>query len=381
MSWGRENMPRIVIAMDSFKGSLTAAQACAAVTRGILRERPDVEIIERPMADGGEGTTRTLIAAVGGEWVDEKVMGPLPNMKIDAGYAWLPTAASGALVEMAQASGLALLTEDRLDPLQTTTYGTGELLRAAVERGAKRLWLAVGGSATVDGGVGAAMALGWKFCDREGASIGHGGGELKRIESIVPPTPFDLPPVEVLCDVDNPLCGELGVAAVYGPQKGATPEMVERLEAGLAHLADVVERDLGRQIRDLPGAGAAGGLAAGAVVFLNATLVSGIEAVIEASGLDEDLVSADWVVTGEGRLDGQSLYGKVVSGISDLARKCGTEVAVLAGSVKLPPENVSVSGINAIEAARPEGMPLETALAEAEPLLTAAARRFARDHL
>ena len=374
-------MPRIVIAMDSFKGSLTAAQACAAVTRGILRERPDVEIIERPMADGGEGTTRTLIAAVGGEWVDEKVMGPLPNMKIDAGYAWLPTAASGALVEMAQASGLALLTEDRLDPLQTTTYGTGELLRAAVERGAKRLWLAVGGSATVDGGVGAAMALGWKFCDREGASIGHGGGELKRIESIVPPTPFDLPPVEVLCDVDNPLCGELGAAAVYGPQKGATPEMVERLEAGLAHLADVVERDLGRQIRDLPGAGAAGGLAAGAVVFLNATLVSGIEAVIEASGLDEDLVSADWVVTGEGRLDGQSLYGKVVSGISDLARKCGTEVAVLAGSVKLPPENVSVSGINAIEAARPEGMPLETALAEAEPLLTAAARRFARDHL
>ncbi|MGB6642778.1 MAG: glycerate kinase, partial [Thermoanaerobaculia bacterium] len=141
-------MTRIVIAMDSFKGSLTATQACAAVTRGILRERPGVEIIERPMADGGEGTARTLIAAVGGEWVDEKVMGPLPNMKIDAGYAWLPEAGPGALVEMAQASGLALLTEDRLNPLQTTTYGTGELLLAAVERGAKRLWLAVGGSAT-----------------------------------------------------------------------------------------------------------------------------------------------------------------------------------------------------------------------------------------
>ncbi|MGB6641830.1 MAG: glycerate kinase, partial [Thermoanaerobaculia bacterium] len=234
---------------------------------------------------------------------------------------------------------------------------------------------------TVDGGVGAAMALGWAFLDREGRSIGHGGGELERIESIVPPTQVDLPPVEVLCDVDNPLCGERGAAVVYGPQKGATPEMVERLEVGLSHLADVVERDLGRQIRDLPGAGAAGGLAAGAVVFMNATLVSGIEAVIEACRLDEDLVSADWVVTGEGRLDGQSLYGKVVSGISDLARKCGTEVAVLAGSVELPPENVSVSGINAIEAARPEGMPLETALAEAEPLLVAAARRFARDHL
>jgi glycerate kinase len=187
-------MTRIVIAMDSFKGSLTAVQACAAVARGIHRERPDIEIVERPMADGGEGTARTFIAAAGGEWVAEQVMGPLQEMKVEAGYAWLPAAGPGALVEMAQASGLAWLTEDQLDPLQTTTYGTGELLRAAIERGAERLWLAVGGSATVDGGVGAAMALGWTFRDRAGRSIGHGGGELERIESIIPPTQIDFPP-------------------------------------------------------------------------------------------------------------------------------------------------------------------------------------------
>ncbi len=374
-------MTKIVIAMDSFKGSLTAIEACAAVARGILRVRPDVEIIERPMADGGEGTARTLLAAGGGEWVAELVMGPLPEMKIEAGYAWLPAAGPGALVEMAQASGLALLTEDQLDPLQTTTYGTGELLRAAAGRGAERLWLAVGGSATVDGGVGAARALGWVFRGRTGKSIGHGGGDLERIESIIPPAQFDLPPVEVLCDVDNPLCGERGAAAVFGPQKGATPEMVERLDSGLAHLADVVDRELGREIRDLPGAGAAGGLAAGAVAFMNATLVSGIEAVLEVSNFAEDLGSADWVVTGEGRFDEQSLHGKVVSGISDLAQRSGIRTAVLAGSVELSPERFAPFGISVVEAARPEEMPLETALAEAGPLLADAADRFARDHL
>lgn len=372
---------KIVIAMDSFKGSLTAVEACRAVARGILRVRPDVEILERPMADGGEGTARTLLSAAGGEWAAKPVMGPLPEMKTEAGYAWLPAAGPGAVVEMAQASGLALLTEDRLDPLRTTTHGTGELIRAAVERGAERLWLAVGGSATVDGGVGAAMALGWVFRDRAGKSIGYGGGELERIESIIPPAQIDLPPVEVLCDVDNPLCGKRGAAAVFGPQKGATPEMVERLDSGLAHLADVVERELGRQIRDLPGAGAAGGLAAGAVAFMNATLVSGIEKLLEVSKFEEDLASADWVITGEGRFDEQSLQGKAVAGISDLAQRSGTRTAVLAGSVDISPERYAPSGIAVVEAAHPEGMPLETALAEAEPLLAEAADRFAREHL
>jgi glycerate kinase len=374
-------MMKIVIAMDSFKSSLTAAEACAAVADGILRERPEVEIVERPMADGGEGTARTLIDSVGGEWVVERVMGPLPEMKVDAGYAWLPATGPGALVETAQASGLALLAEERLAPLQTTTFGTGELLRSAIERGARRLWLAVGDSATVDGGVGAARALGWAFRDQQGRNVGYGGGELERIESIIPPARSDLPPVEVLCDVDNPLCGERGAAAVFGPQKGATPEMVERLDSGLAHLADVVERELGRDIRDLPGAGAAGGLAGGGVAFMNATLVPGIEAMIKATKIEEDLVAADWVVTGEGRFDEQSLDGKVVSGISKLVQGSSTRVAVLAGSVGLSLEQVAPSGISVVEAACPEGTPLETALAEAAPLLRDAAARFARDHL
>ncbi|TNF77341.1 MAG: glycerate kinase [Acidobacteria bacterium] len=372
---------KIVIAMDSFKGTLTAPAACTAVARGILSERADVELVERPMADGGEGTAQTLIAATGGEWAIERVMGPLPEMQVDAGYAWLPGSEPGALIEMAQASGLILLAEDRLDPLRTTTYGTGQLLQAACDRGAERLWLAVGGSATVDGGVGAAMALGWSFRDRAGNSIGHGGAELERIQSIVPPTDIDLPPVEVLCDVDNPLCGKRGAAAVYGPQKGATPQMVERLDAGLAHLADVVRRDLGREIEDLPGAGAAGGLAAGGVAFMDATLVSGIEAVMKATSLAEHLATADWVVTGEGRFDEQSLYGKVVSGISNLAQASGTRVAVLAGSVELSSERATRSGISAVEASRTEGMSLEEALERSEPLLVEAARRFARDHL
>lgn len=372
---------KIVIAMDSFKGTLTAPEACAAVARGISSEYPDAELVERPMADGGEGTAQTLIAATGGEWLEQRVMGPLPDMEVDAGYAWLSGTKACALIEMAQASGLVLLERDQLDPLRTTTYGTGQLLQAACERGAERLYLAVGGSATVDGGVGAAMALGWSFRDRAGESVGHGGGELERIHSIVPPADFNLPPVEVLCDVDNPLCGDRGAAAVYGPQKGASTEMIERLDAGLAHLADVVHRDLGREIRDLPGAGAAGGLAGGGVAFLNATLVSGIEAVIEASGLEEHLADADWVVTGEGRFDEQSLYGKVVSGISGLARSSGARVAVLAGSVELASARAAQSGISAVEAARTQGMSLETALERSEPLLVDAARRFARGHL
>lgn len=370
---------KILIAMDSFKGRLTAAEACSAVASGIREVRPRIEIVECPMADGGEGTAQAFMAALGGEWIEERVTGPLPDMQVDAGYARLPS--TGSLVEMAAASGLTLLTAEKLDPLRTTTLGTGELLRAAAERGAERLWLAVGGSATVDGGVGAATALGWTFTDRQGRSIGYGGGELERIESISPPRRLQLPPIEVLCDVDNPLCGEEGAARVYGPQKGASPETVERLEAGLSHLAAVVERELGKEIRDLPGGGAAGGLAAGSVAFMNAVLSSGVEAVMRVSRVEEQLATADWVVTGEGRFDEQSLHGKVVSGLSSLAREYGTRVAVLAGSVELSPEALARSGISALEIASPADIPLEKALAQAESLLVDAARRFARDQL
>lgn len=375
---------RIVIALDSFKGSLSAAAACQAAARGVREVLPEAELDLCPMADGGEGTARTLLDALGGEWVTERVMGPLPEMEVAAGFALL--AAGTAVVEMAAASGLALLPAAELDPFRTTTYGTGQLLAAAAQRGAGGIQLAVGGSATVDGGVGAAQALGYRFLDGAGEELGPeggglGGGEVERIERIVAPEALDLPPVEVLCDVDNPLTGERGAARVFAPQKGADPAGVRRLEAALAHLAEVVARDLGRDIAHLPGGGAAGGLAAGAAAFFGARLLSGVEAVMAACRLADRLAGAAWVITGEGRLDEQSLGGKVVSGVAGQARAAGARVAVLAGGVELAPERARRAGIAAAYATRPRGMPLEEALARGEELLTAAARRLARERL
>ncbi len=373
---------KVVVAMDSFKGSLSAAEACEAVARGIRQETPHVELVLCPMADGGEGTAETLISATGGTWIPARVTGPLPGTEVEAGYAWLPGEPPGALVEMAAASGLALLRPDELDPLHTTTFGSGQLLAKAAERGAERLWLAIGGSATVDGGTGAARALGWRFLDAEGEEVGLGGGELERIVHLERPARADpLPPLEVLCDVDNPLLGPRGAARVFGPQKGATPEMVERLEAGLAHLADVVERELGVDVREIPGAGAAGGFGAGAVAFLGGRLVSGVDAVMNANGLRRAVEGAAWVVTGEGRFDDQSLHGKVVSGVLRVAAGAGARVAVVAGSVRLTPELASAHGVEVAEAAAPEGVPLPEALARAGEFVEAAARRFARSRL
>jgi glycerate kinase len=374
----------VVVAMDSFKGSLRAAEACEAVREGIVRAVPSARVVLRPMADGGEGTAETLMAARGGEWVPTSATGPLPGTRVEAGFAWLPESGPGALVEMATASGLALLAPHQLDPLRTTTYGTGELLSAATGRGARRLWLAIGGSATVDGGVGAAMALGWQFLDRDGRPIGLGGAELERIVSIVRPDPglhAPLPPVEVLCDVDNPLNGDRGAARVFGPQKGATPEMVKRLEQGLAHLADVVQEYLSLDVGDVPGSGAAGGLGAGALAFLGAELVSGVDAVMHANGMDEAMASAGWVITGEGRFDRQSLHGKVVSGIVRIAGGTGTRVGVIAGSVEVPAEEWRAQGIHATLPCTPPRMSLEDAMALGRELLARAAERFARDHL
>ena len=231
---------RIVVAMDSFKGSLTAAEACEAVASGLDRALPDAEVVLRPMADGGEGTAAGVMTAAGGEWEPHRVTGPLPGTEVDAGFVWLPARGPGALVEMADASGLTLLDAAERDPLRTTTFGTGELIRAAADRGPRVLWLAVGGSATVDGGVGAATALGWRFLDRSGADIGLGGEALCHIHNIVPPVDVGLPPVVVLCDVTNPLLGPSGAARIFGPQKGAGPDAVERLEEGLSNLVERV---------------------------------------------------------------------------------------------------------------------------------------------
>lgn len=362
--------------MDSFKGSLTAVEACEAVAGGLGRALPEAEMVLRPMADGGEGTAATVMAAAGGEWAPCRVTGPLPGTEVGAGFVWLPASGPGALVEMATASGLTLLEAAERDPLRTTTFGTGELLRAAAERGPSVLWLAVGGSATVDGGVGAATALGWRFLDRSGAEVGLGGEALARIHDIVPPDEVGLPPVVVLCDVDNPLLGESGAARVFGPQKGAGPEAVERLEEGLSNLAERVRSALGADLRGLQGAGAAGGLAAGAVAFMGATLVPGADAVMDAVGLADAVAGADWVITGEGRFDHQSLSGKVVSGVARVAHDAGVRVAVLAGSVA-PELEAGSPGIDEVEAATPAGVGPGEAMAQAADLLASAAARLA----
>ena len=405
---------KIVVALDSFKGSLAAVQACDIVGAAIRGVVPAAEVITKPMADGGEGTASVLMAAAGGQWIRRTVMGPLPEIQAEAGFVWLPDS-STALVEMATASGLPLLKPEQRNPLKTTTCGTGQLIKAAIDHGANHILLAIGGSATVDGGVGAAMALGWRFLVQDGQEIGLGGGQLGRIAKIVAPvcsvlvraspgrasvparlkescgdarptkkTPHGVTTnvsVEVLCDVDNPLCGEHGAAQVFGPQKGATPEMVEALDAALAHLAHLVKEQLGLDIACLPGAGAAGGLAAGAVAFLNGRLISGVDAVMSQIRLPEAVTGADWVITGEGAFDEQSLRGKVVSGVVRVARALGARVAVCAGQVRLAPETYRPAGIEAAVACMDAGMELDYALAHSAELLDGAARRFAREFL
>lgn len=371
---------KIVVAIDSFKGSLTAVQACETVAQAIRSAVPQAEVVTKPMADGGEGTASVLMAAAGGQWIGRTVTGPLPDMEVEAGFVWLAEDKT-AVVEMATAAGLQLLRPEQRNPLKTTTYGVGQLIKAAVDYGARRILLAIGGSATTDGGVGAAMALGWGFLAQDGREIGLGGGQLDQISRILPPARGLGATAEVLCDVDNPLCGEHGAARVYGPQKGATPQMVETLDAALTHLAKVVKEQLGWDVAEVPGAGAAGGLAAGAIAFMDARLVCGIDTVMAQTRLREAVAGADWVITGEGSFDEQSLRGKVVSGVIRVAKTAGAKVGVLAGQVRLPPGQYRRAGIETAVSCMEDGMDLEYAITHGQMLLDRAARRFVRDNV
>lgn len=366
---------KIIASFDSFKGGMSARTACEIACAAISARGSDVSCTALPVADGGEGTADAMLAAMGGEWRPLKTMGPLPDQEAESGFAWFENRGL-ALIEMAKSSGLPLVPEDRRDPLLTTTYGTGQLLKAALRLNPSKLWLAVGGSATVDGGVGAAMACGWQFFDANGKPIGLGGGELGHMHTIVAPPDAMRPPMEVLCDVDNPLCGARGAARTFAPQKGASPESVERLEAGLRHVATLVKQQLGKDIADLPGAGAAGGLAAGAAAFFNARLVSGIETVLKETGFHERLADADWVITGEGSFDSQSLGGKVVSGILRAAARTGTRVAVIAGSVRLAEDEWRRAGIHAALQLREPDMTVAESIAREPELLTARVQEF-----
>ncbi|MCF7838200.1 MAG: glycerate kinase [Candidatus Marinimicrobia bacterium] len=370
---------RIVIALDSFKGSLSAPRACAAVGEGLRAAVPAVECVLKPMADGGEGTAATLLAArPGGHWIPQRVQGPRPPHEVTAGFAWFPADAT-AVIEMATASGLPLLAEHERNPLLTSTYGTGQLLEAACEQGARHILLTLGGSATVDGGVGAASALGWRFLDARGGAVPAGGGGLNAIARIErPAAERDWPTVTMLCDVTNPLCGPRGAAAVFGPQKGATPAMVAELDAGLANLAARMRADLGRDVLDLPGGGAAGGLGAGAVVFFHAQYAAGITAVMDAIGLKDALAGADWCITGEGSFDSQSLDGKVVSGVAEVAQAAGVPVAVFAGQAHVAPDLCRARGIHDVRALQVPGMPLAESLRRTPELLRQTAADWVR---
>ena len=360
---------RVLVAPDKFKGTMTAAEAAEAIATGWRRTDPRAEIDQVPLADGGEGTLDALVAALGGERRRLKVSGPLGDA-VEAEFA-LVQAPEGPMgvVEMARASGLQLLSEARRDPKRTTTYGTGELILAACRQGARSGLVCIGGSATNDGGAGLAQALGIRLVDAAGRDLRPGGEALLELASIdmrgLDPA-VKLAEFVVATDVDNPLVGPHGASAVYGPQKGASPEDVALLDRALRHFAAVVHRDLGLDIRDTPGAGAAGGLGGGLMAFLGAKLRPGVEVVMEAVDLRQRLQGAAVAVTGEGAFDAQSLHGKAPAGVLRVAGDLGVPAIVLCGRAEVAPENAQIFSLVerfGEEAAMSRGRELLTELA------------------
>lgn len=339
---------RIAIVPDSFKGSLSALEAAECIERGLRRSMANLSVKTIPIADGGDGTAQAVVDGTGGRMVRRTVRDPL-GRKIRSEFG-LTGDGRCAVVEMAKASGLVLLKEAERNPLLTSTYGTGQLIGAATKLGVKEILVGIGGSATNDGGTGMARALGLKFLDRQGCELPEGGGDLARLRRIdasgLSSSVREID-IEVACDVDNPLLGEHGASRVYGPQKGATEEMIERLDRGLARLADVIERDLGVRIADVPGAGAAGGLGAGLMAFLGGRLRPGIEIVIDVVKLGKQLRGRDLVITGEGRMDGQTAYGKAPAGVAKVAGSLGIPVIAISGSVTPEAAKVLDVGIDA----------------------------------
>lgn len=321
---------KIVIAPDSFKESLSAHEAAQAIARGFAQVFPDADYVCVPMADGGEGTAAALLAAGGGQWRETTVEDPL-GRPITARYALLPDGT--AVMETAAASGLHLLANDERNPLLTSTYGTGQMMADAVAHGAGHIIIGIGGSATNDAGAGMAQALGFRLQDAQGRDLPRGGQALAHLAQISAPADFPAQ-VTVACDVNNPLCGENGASAVFGAQKGATPAMIGTLNAALARFADVLEAH-GYAIgaRDAPGSGAAGGLGYALRTLLRARLLPGVEMVMQAAQLAEKIADADLVITGEGKMDGQTAFGKVPLGVLTLAKRRNIPVIALAGSV------------------------------------------------
>ncbi|MCM3703975.1 glycerate kinase [Paenibacillus macerans] len=359
------NAKTFVLAPDSFKESMTAKEVCDAMEKGLRKVYPHADYIHVPMADGGEGTVQSLVDASGGRIYSKVVTGPL-GQPVTAQYGILGDGETAA-IEMASASGIHHVNKGTKNPLITTTYGTGELIRECLDQGIKRIIIGIGGSATNDGGAGMAEALGARFLDADGLALPRGGGALERLERI------DISALDprlrqvsliVACDVTNPLCGEHGASHVFGPQKGATPEMVRQLDAGLAHYADIAKRQLGKDVRDIPGAGAAGGLGAGLLIFTQAVLRKGIEIVIEYTGLKQKVAAADVVFTGEGGIDFQTKFGKTPYGVAKAAKEAGKKVIAVAGYIGEGINALYEEGIDAVFGIVPGAGELEKLLAE-----------------
>ena len=369
---------RIIIAPDSFKGSNTSIAVAETIERGIRKIFPDADILRIPIADGGEGTVEAVVIGSKGTYRHVAVTGPLGE-SVEARYGVLE--GGRAVIEMAAASGLPLVPRDRRNPLLTTTFGTGEMIRDALDQGCREILIGIGGSATNDAGVGMAQALGYSFPDEEGREIGAGGRELARIHAIdasgADSRLADCA-ITVACDVQNPLYGGEGAAYIYGPQKGAAPEMVEILDDGLRHFAHVTLESLGVDVQTIPGAGAAGGLGAGLTAFCGAELKSGIDAILDIVRFDESAVGADLVITGEGAMDGSSTYGKVPVGIARRLAGSGTPVLAIVGDIGRGASAVYELGIDGIMSTVNRAVPLEIALKESGEMLEDAAERLMR---
>ncbi len=372
---------KIVIAPDSFKENLTSLEVASEIETGLKRVWPDAEYVKVPMADGGEGTVQSLVDATGGQIITCEVTGPLGD-KVQASYGLLGDATI-AVIEMAEASGLPLVPKDQRDPLRATTFGTGELIADAINRGVKEIIIGIGGSATNDAGAGFAQALGARFHNAGGVPITEplGGGRLAEVTAIdmTQANPgLSRVRISVACDVTNPLCGENGASHIYGKQKGATPEMIEQLDKNLEHFARIIKRDLFADIADEPGAGAGGGMGAGLMAFTNATLKRGVELVVSHTGLEKHLKGADLAITGEGRVDSQTAFGKTPSGVAAVARKLGVPVVAIGGGLADDAACVFAHGIDGLETATPNAMPLEEAIGKSRQYLQDAAERVAR---
>ncbi len=370
---------KVVIAPQSFKGSISALDAARAMEQGVKRVFPDTETVLAPVADGGDGTLETLVEATEGDIRSAKVTGPTGE-PVEAEWGALGDGET-AMIEMARTSGLALLSLDERDPLRATTYGLGEIIREALVAGFRSFIVGIGGSATNDGGAGMAQALGVRLLDGSGNDLPPGGAalaDLRKIDASGLDARAAASQFSVACDVSNPLTGPEGASAVYGPQKGATPELVEQLDAALGNFAEVVERDIGRSIDDVPGSGAAGGLGGGMMAFLDGSLRAGVDIVLDQVGLNEQLEGADLVITGEGQLDFQTVYHKAPIGVAWRAKERGIPVIAISGSLGQGFEDVHPEGIDAVASIVCAPMSLDEASTRSGELIADAAAEAMR---